>query len=68
MGDPIWLDVPFSDKDAAKAAGARWNPQQRRWFAPRPDIRGLDPWLPLPELPPLLPGEDRTFGWGCLLT
>lgn len=67
MGDPIWLDVPFSDKDAAKAAGARWNPQQRRWFAPRPDIRELDPWLALPELPPLLPGEDRTFGSGLFV-
>jgi len=59
--------VPFSDKDAAKAAGARWSPQQRRWFAPRPDIRELDPWLALPELPPLLPGEDRTFGSGLFV-
>jgi len=64
MRDPIWLDVPFSDKDAAKAAGARWNPEQRRWFAPRPDMRELDPWLALPEL---LPGEDRTFGSGLFV-
>ena len=67
MGDPIWLDVPFSDKDAAKAAGARWNPQLRRWYAPRPNIRELDPWLALPELPELLPGEDRTFGSGLFV-
>ena len=67
MGEPIWLDVLFSDKDAAKAAGARWNPQQRRWFASQPDMRELDPWLALPELPLLLPGEDRTFGSGLFV-
>ncbi|WP_229322637.1 DUF5710 domain-containing protein [Streptomyces sp. UNOC14_S4] len=26
MVDRIWLDVPYSQKDEAKAAGARWDP------------------------------------------
>ena len=38
------------EKDQAKAAGARWDPQARRWYAPRPGIRALDRWLP--NLPP----------------
>jgi hypothetical protein len=33
-----WLDVPFGDKDEAKAAGARWDPQARRWYAPQPGM------------------------------
>jgi hypothetical protein len=25
----VWLDVPFAEKDQAKALGARWDPQAR---------------------------------------
>ncbi|WP_067817574.1 DUF5710 domain-containing protein [Actinomadura kijaniata] len=63
----IWLDVPYSRKDAAKAAGARWDPAARRWYAPRAGMAGLEPWLPLPEVPELLPGEDRSFGSGLFV-
>lgn len=62
-----WLDVPFSDKDAAKGLGARWDPAAKRWFAPRPGMTGLARWAALPELPDLLPGEDRTFGSGLFV-
>jgi Domain of unknown function (DUF5710) len=27
----MWLDVPFAEKDEAKALGAQWDPQARRW-------------------------------------
>ncbi len=30
----VWLDVPYEEKDAAKAGGARWDPQALRWYAP----------------------------------
>jgi hypothetical protein len=60
----IWLDVPFGDKDAAKAAGARWDPAARRWFAPRPGMPALARWSPLPEI---LPGEDRAYGTGLFV-
>jgi hypothetical protein len=63
----IWLDVAFDEKEAAKAAGARWDPQARRWFAPRPGMTALDPWRPRPPLPELLPGEDRTLGAGLFV-
>ncbi len=29
-----WLDVPVAAKDKARAAGARWDPQARSWYAP----------------------------------
>ena len=28
------LNVPFSDKDQAKALGAHWHPDKKRWFVP----------------------------------
>jgi hypothetical protein len=59
-----WLDVPFDDKDAAKAAGARWDPAARRWHAPRPGMPGLARWTALPDL---LPGEDRSYGQGLFV-
>ena len=35
----LHLAVPFAEKDAAKALGARWDPVQRLWFVPP----GIDP-------------------------
>ncbi len=60
----VWLDVPFGQKDEAKAAGARWDPAGKRWFAPRPGMTALAQWAPLAEL---LPGEDRQFGSGLFV-
>ena len=62
-----WLDVPFGEKDAAKALGARWDPSARRWHDPRPVTADLQRWAALPEVPDLLPGEDRTFGSGLFV-
>ncbi|MFI2373159.1 DUF5710 domain-containing protein [Streptomyces sp. NPDC018833] len=63
----VWLDVPFAQKDEAKAHGARWDPEARRWYAPRPHMPGLDRWAALPDVPDLLPGEDRSFGAGLFV-
>ena len=62
-----WLDVPYDEKDAAKALGARWDPQARRWYAPQPGSPELARWAPLPDIPELLPGEDRAFGSGLFV-
>jgi Domain of unknown function (DUF5710) len=62
-----WLDVPFSEKDRAKACGARWDPAAKRWYAPRPGMAALAQWAALPALPALLPGEDRSFGPGLFV-
>lgn len=67
MAERIWLTVPFAEKERAKAAGARWDPEARSWYAPRPGIEALQEWAPLPPVPPLLPGEDRAFGSGLFV-
>ncbi|MBT0773834.1 hypothetical protein KIH74_33120 [Kineosporia sp. J2-2] len=65
--DRIWLDVPFEEKDQAKAAGAKWDPAARCWYAPRPGMADLEPWTAAAPLPDLLPGEDRTLGPGLFV-
>lgn len=60
--DRIWLEVPYQENAAAKAAGAWWDPDQRAWYAPRPGMTALQPWAGRPPLPEILPGEDRSFG------
>jgi len=62
-----WLDVPFADKESAKRCGARWDPVAKRWYAPRPGVAALAKWAARPDLPALLPGEDRSFGSGLFV-
>lgn len=31
---PVILNVPIEEKDDAKALGARWNGEQKKWFVP----------------------------------
>jgi Domain of unknown function (DUF5710) len=43
----IDLNVPFHEKDEAKALGAKWDPQRRIWYAPgNLDSARLRKWLP----------------------
>jgi hypothetical protein len=44
----IYLNVPYSQKDAAKAKGASWDPVRRSWYVPD----GLDAMRFLDWLPP----------------
>lgn len=62
-----YLDVPYAEKDAAKALGARWDQAAKRWFDPRPPTAGLERWAARPAVPDLLPGEDRAFGAGLFV-
>lgn len=62
-----WLDVPYADKDQAKANGARWDQTARRWYAPIPDMPGLEKWAARDPIPDVLPGEDRSFGQGLFV-
>lgn len=64
---PAFLDVPYADKDAAKALGARWDQTARRWYDPQPPTAGLDRWAARLAIPDVLPGEDRTFGAGLFV-
>jgi hypothetical protein len=29
-----YLNVPYAEKDAAKALGAKWDPAKKTWYAP----------------------------------
>ena len=45
--DFISLAVPFEEKDAAKAAGARWNSALRVWEIHRgKDLNAVAKWIP----------------------
>lgn len=68
MNGRKYLDVPYGDKDAAKARGARWDPTAGRWYDPRPPTTGLDRWTGLPDVPDLLPGRIVRSGRGCSWT
>ncbi|WP_420791402.1 DUF5710 domain-containing protein [Actinomycetospora lutea] len=52
-----WLDVPFGEKDEAKAAGAQWDWRAKRWYAPRPGMPELARWLPAPSSSPDSSGD-----------
>ncbi len=40
-----YLNVPFAQKDAAKALGAKWDPANKKWYAPANiDIALLSKW------------------------
>ncbi|SHI72449.1 zincin-like metallopeptidase domain-containing protein [Halodesulfovibrio aestuarii] len=42
-----FLAVPFSQKDAAKKLGAKWDGRKKSWYAPEgADMSGLNQWLP----------------------
>lgn len=63
----VYLDVPYAEKDTAKALGARWDPAVKRWYDPGPTTPGLHRWAARPDVPDLLPGEDRGFGAGLFV-
>ncbi|MGW8702875.1 DUF5710 domain-containing protein [Streptomyces eurythermus] len=62
-----WLDVSFEEKDEAKLLGARWDSRERRWYAPPGLEAALSKWAAAPDVPDLLPGEDRTLGQGLFV-
>ncbi len=42
----IYLNVPYSEKEDAKNLGARWDPQEKKWFISNTaDIKLFDRWL-----------------------
>lgn len=41
FGTKHYLDIPYAEKDEAKALGARWDKQKKQWYA----LQGADPEL-----------------------
>lgn len=61
----LYLDVPFRQKDEAKALGARWDPAARKWYAPTGvELALFDAWLPAPAPPvaPAMTAASRVAG------
>ncbi len=53
--EKIWLNVPYKEKNLAKAAGAKWDHQEKRWYAPvGADLDKLATWLPGKDQQPAL--------------
>jgi hypothetical protein len=49
MMSSIDLEVPYQEKELAKALGARWNPQRKVWYVvDRDDLTPFAKWLPRP--------------------
>lgn len=46
MTGKTYLNVPFPEKDRAKALGARWDPVERKWFTSSEDLGPFARWLP----------------------
>jgi putative DNA primase/helicase len=56
----VFLAVPYREKGRAKAAGAKWNPEAKLWYAPEgADMAKLRAWLPekTPEAAPAMPPQ-----------
>lgn len=46
-GAALILDVPFAQKDKAKAIGAKWDADKKKWYVPHGlDIRLFEAWWP----------------------
>lgn len=45
--EKTYLAVPFTEKDDAKALGAKWDKEAKSWYAPEgTDIKTMQKWLP----------------------
>ncbi|SIN92206.1 Exodeoxyribonuclease VII large subunit [Sulfurivirga caldicuralii] len=69
-----YLEVPFREKDQAKALGARWDAVRKKWFVPSELAEDLSPfqrWLPaqadLLEMEADKPSENKPLSLSQLL-
>jgi len=45
----IYLNVPYAQKDAAKAFGAKWDVTNKKWYVPADkDVTLFAKWQPVP--------------------
>ncbi|WP_431273265.1 DUF5710 domain-containing protein [Variovorax ureilyticus] len=61
MEERHYLNVPFKEKDAAKALGARYDPASRRWWVhPDADLSAFAKWdvLPVTSNAPPVPARS----------
>jgi hypothetical protein len=64
---PLYLDVPFAEKDEVKKLGARWDPEKKLWFVPeRRDPAPFQRWMS-PEHDPHEPRSATLIRCGAYL-
>ena len=55
-----WLHVPYSERNFAKDSGARWDPEERRWYARRgADLSDLRRWTAATRIYLKVPYEQK---------
>lgn len=59
----IWLNVPYVEKEGAKAQGARWDASYKRWYAPTQEVANACKRWALPVVtPPAARGVQTSLG------
>lgn len=70
-GTRVTLDVPYADREAAKAAGAKWDPNAKSWYAERVEGKeepaAIGRWKASPERLQELEAERREKAGRTLL-
>jgi hypothetical protein len=51
MSDTFYLDVPYVEKDEAKALGATWDPDARSWITTTDHLPRFERWRPYAPTP-----------------
>lgn len=55
----VYLDVPYAEKDAAKALGARWTRAAKAWYVPPgADLAEFQQWMPSAQARTAVFAED----------
>jgi putative DNA primase/helicase len=66
----VVLNVPFREKEAAKALGAQWDKGAKAWYAPEgADLTKLNQWIPnkVVALDPVAEFRERLFEAGLII-
>jgi putative DNA primase/helicase len=66
----VVLAVPFKEKEAARALGARWDKEGKVWYAPEgSDLGKLNRWLPQNVVPldPVAEFKERILAAGLII-
>ncbi|MEE9339678.1 MAG: DUF5710 domain-containing protein [Methylococcaceae bacterium] len=45
VNSKVYLNVPYAEKDAAKALGAKWDAAKKKWYVPMgTDVSSFSKW------------------------
>ncbi len=50
--EKLWLDCPYEKRQSAKNLGARWSPEERKWWLPTDDVAAIEKARRLGFVPP----------------